>query len=102
MKKFIFFEGIVEDTYMFNNIDTVNVAGGVRRLRAMWTREANEDLNQHHGIDAEAELTRIMSEEIARGIDEDVIRTITRRINGGDNHGIDYLNHWLRIGDNRA
>ncbi len=43
-----------------------------------------------------------MSEEIARGIDEDVIRTITRRINGGDNHGIDYLNHWLRIGDNIA
>ena len=36
------------------------------------------------------------------GIDEDIIRTITRRINGGSNHGIDYLNHWLRIGDNRA
>jgi hypothetical protein len=102
MKKFIFFEGIIEDTFVFNNMDTVNVAGGVRRLRAMWTREANEDLNHHHGIDAEAELTRIMSEEIARGIDEDVIRTITRRINGGDNHGVDYLNHWLRIGDNRA
>ena len=97
MKKFIFFEGIVDDTFVFNNI-----AGDVRRLRAMWTREADEDLNQHHGIDAEAELTRIMSEEIARGIDEDIIRTITRRINGGDNHGIDYLNHWLRIGDNIA
>ena len=97
MKKFIFFEGIVDDTFVFNNI-----AGDVRRLRAMWTREADVDLNQHHGIDAEAELTRIMSEEIARGVDEDIIRTITRRINGGDNHGIDYLNHWLRIGDNIA
>ena len=102
MKKFIFFKGIIEDTFVFNNMDTVNVAGGVRRLRAMWTREANEDLNQYHGIDAEVELTRIMSEEIVRGIDEDTIRTITRRINGGDNHGIDYLNHWIRIGDNRA
>jgi len=102
IRKFIFFEGVVEDTYMFNNIDTVNVAGGVRRLRAMWRREDGEDLNQHHRIDAEAELTRIMSEEIARGIDEDVIRTITRRINGGDNHGIDYLNHWINMGGQRA
>lgn len=97
MKKFIFFEGIVDDTFVFNNI-----AGDVRRLRAMWTREVDEDLNHYHRIDAEAELTRIMSEEMARGIDEDIIRTITRRINGGDNHGIDYLNHWLRIGDNIA
>lgn len=102
MKKFIFFEGFVDDTFVFNNIDTVNVAGGVRRLRAMWSRENDEDLNQYHRTDAEAELTRIMSEEIARGIDEDTIRTITRIINGGDNHGIDYLNHWLRIGDNIA
>jgi predicted chitinase len=102
MKKFIFFEGIVEDTFVFNNLNTVNYRGGVRRLRVAWNREMGEDLVQYHGIDAEAELTRIMSEEIARGIDEDVIRTITRRINGGDNHGIDYLNHWLRIGDNRA
>ena len=43
-----------------------------------------------------------MSEEIARGIDEDIIRTITRRINGGGNDNIRYLNHWMDIGDNRA
>jgi hypothetical protein len=43
-----------------------------------------------------------MSQEIARGIDEEIINTIVRRINGGSNHGIDYLNHWLRVGENRA
>jgi predicted chitinase len=67
-----------------------------------WNPEIEQDLNSHYAIDAEAELTRIMSEEIARGIDEEIINTITRRINGGSNHGIDYLNHWLRIGENRA
>ncbi|MEY4572151.1 MAG: hypothetical protein RLZ10_1377 [Bacteroidota bacterium] len=102
MKKFKFFGGFVENTFVFNNVETVNVAGGVRRLRAVWNREAGEDLVQYHGIDAEAELTRIMSEEIARGIDEDIIRTITRRINGGGNDNIRYLNHWMDIGDNRA
>jgi hypothetical protein len=72
------------------------------KLTVVWSPQMDEDLNFHHGIDAEAELTRMMSEEIARGIDENILRTITRRINGGSNHGIDYLNHWLRMGDNRA
>jgi hypothetical protein len=34
-------------------------------------------------MDAESELTRIMSEEISRRVDEEIIQTITRRINGG-------------------
>jgi hypothetical protein len=73
-----------------------------KKLTAVWTPQIAEDLNDVYAIDAEAELTRVMSEEIARGIDEEIINTITRRINGGYNHGIDYLNHWIRIGDNRA
>jgi len=48
-----------------------------------WNPELEQDLNFYHGIDAEAELTRIMSEEIARAVDEEIIQTITRRINGG-------------------
>lgn len=89
VREFKFFHGIT--------IESNEIQGMVRRLRAHWRPEPIEEV-----IDAEEELTRIMSEEIARGIDEDILRTITRRINGGDNHGIDYLNHWIRIGDNRA
>lgn len=48
-----------------------------------WNPELEQDLNFHHGIDVEAELTRIMSEEISRAIDEEIIQTITRRMNGG-------------------
>jgi len=89
VKEFKFFHGVT--------LESNEIQGMVRRLRAHWRPEPIEEI-----IDAEEELTRIMSEEIARGIDEDILRTITRRINGGDNHGIDYLNHWIRIGDNRA
>jgi len=89
VKEFKFFHGVT--------LESNEIQGMVRRLRAHWRPEPIEEV-----IDAEEELTRIMSEEIARGIDEDILRTITRRINGGDNHGIDYLNHWIRIGDNRA
>jgi predicted chitinase len=94
VKEFKFFHGVT--------LESNEIQGMVRRLRAHWRPELVDDLNHYHNIDAEEELTRIMSEEIARGIDEDIIRTITRRINGGDNHGIDYLNHWIRIGENRA
>jgi len=89
VKEFKFFHGVT--------LESNEIQGMVRRLRAHWRPEPIEEI-----IDAEEELTRIMSEEIARGIDEDILRTITRRINGGNNHGIDYLNHWIRIGDNRA
>jgi hypothetical protein len=89
VKEFKFFHGVT--------LESNEIQGMVRRLRAHWRPEPIEEV-----IDAEEELTRIMSEEIARGIDEDILRTITRRINGGNNHGIDYLNHWIRIGDNRA
>ena len=89
VREFKFFRGLT--------IESEGIQDIVRRLQARWTPDLNQET-----IDAEEELTRVMSEEIARGIDEDIVRTITRRINGGDNHGIDYLNHWIRIGDNRA
>ena len=72
------------------------------KLRVEWNRELEQDLNFYHGIDAEAELTRIMSEEISRSVDEEIIQTITRRINGGGNGDGDYLNYWLNMGGQRA
>jgi hypothetical protein len=87
VKEFKFFHGVT--------LESNEIQGMVRRLRAHWRPEPMEEV-----IDAEQELTRIMSEEIARGIDEDILRTITRRVNGGDNGN--YLNRWLSIGNNIA
>jgi len=42
-----------------------------------------DDLNYYHGIDAEAELTRLMSEQIVEEIDNEVINILTGRINRG-------------------
>ena len=92
VREFKFFHGVT--------LESNEIQGMVRRLRAHWRPEPIEEINLYHGIDAEQELTRIMSEEIARGIDEDILRTITRRVNGGDNGN--YLNRWLSIGNNIA
>jgi hypothetical protein len=79
VKNFKFFHGVIRST-----------------LTATWSVQEHE----HYNIDAEAELTRMMSEEIARGIDEEIINRLTRRINGGDN--LDYFDRWMNIGGNRA
>ena len=74
MRKFKFFEGIVEDYFVFDNL---TVDAGIRTLRATWQRQDMQELNAYHAIDAEAELTRILSQEWAQAIDNEIMRTIT-------------------------
>ena len=63
VRDFKFFKGIIEKT--------------------LFTVHYNEDIVRNY--DVEDELVRLMSEEIAREIDNDIIRRITRTINGGGN-----------------
>ncbi len=63
IREFKFFKGITE--------------------KRVFTVHYNENIVRN--IDAEDELIRIMSEEIAREVDNDIIRRLTRRINGGEN-----------------
>lgn len=57
-------------------MSSVEVTAGERRIRATWTPELAQDLGAYHNIDAEAELTRILTEEIAQEIDREVIQHI--------------------------
>ena len=49
------------------------VAAKTRKLKAQWTPEFAQDLNAYHSIDAEAELTSILSEYISMEIDLEVL-----------------------------
>ena len=42
-------------------------------LRFTWTPEMAQDLHAYHGMDAEAELTAILSHEIAQEIDRNIL-----------------------------
>jgi hypothetical protein len=75
IREFKFFHGITIQTEGIQNI--------VRTLRAQWSPELVDDLISVHAIDAEAELTRLMSEQIAQEIDNEIINIVTGRINGG-------------------
>lgn len=55
-------------------------SGRVRRLRAAWTPELAQDIQAFHNVDIEEELTRILSQEMAAQIDNDIINTLRQEI----------------------
>ena len=83
INKFRFFEGIIENEFVFDNLGSINIQEGIRTLRATWSREMPDEL-ESTGVDVVSELTRFLSGEIARTIDENIVTELTRRINGGN------------------
>ena len=83
MRNFKFFTGISKPTLTVDWVDSNwNDLVGYNTINAEeeLTRLMSEEIART--IDEE-ELTRLMSEEIARTIDEDIIRRLTREINEG-------------------
>lgn len=63
-------------------IEAIPVTADTRKLRARWTPELAQDLNAYHSIDAEVELTQILSQQIALEIDREVLGDLVRQANG--------------------
>lgn len=59
-------------------IRKVTVSVESRKLRARWTPELATDIQAYHNIDAEAELTALLSEQIAMEIDRQILRELKR------------------------
>jgi hypothetical protein len=58
------------------SIEKTSVVAKTRALKAEYTIELAQDLKSVHGLDAEGELTNILSAEILAEINREVIRTI--------------------------
>jgi hypothetical protein len=72
--------GDFEDTTGTLKIPEINVTlaseaivAKTRKLKAQWTPEFAQDLNAYHSIDAEAELTSLLSEYISMEIDLELL-----------------------------
>lgn len=59
-------------------LDSVTVSVTERKLRATWSPELAQDVSAFHNIDAEAELTAILSEQIAAEIDREILRDLRK------------------------
>ena len=49
------------------------IVAKTRKLKAVWTPEFAQDLNAYHSIDAEAELTSMLSEYVSQEIDLEIL-----------------------------
>ena len=57
-------------------VSSVTVQAKSRKMKAIWTPELAQDLAAYHSVDAEAELTALLSEELAAEIDREIIRDL--------------------------
>lgn len=55
---------------------SVPIVAKTRKLKAVWTPELAQDLNAYHSVDAEAELTAILSEYISLEIDLEILEML--------------------------
>jgi hypothetical protein len=62
------------------------IVAKTRKLKAQWTPEFAQDLNAYQSLDAEAELTSIMSEYIALEIDLEVIDMLIQDASAWDEY----------------
>jgi len=79
------------------DLQSVTVSVTERKLRAQWSPEMAQDVAAFHNIDAEAELTALLSEQIAAEVDREILRDL--RKGAAWNLRWDY-NGWRKLGSN--
>jgi len=64
-------------------VDSVAVTAKTKKLKAKWSPELGQDLNAYHNLDAEVELTQILSEQIALEIDREILNDLVKGATAG-------------------
>ncbi len=67
------FEGNGDMPEIDIKVDSIAITAQTKKLKAKWTPELGQDLNAYHNLDAEVELTSILSEQIALEIDRELL-----------------------------
>jgi len=64
-------------------VDSTAITAQTKKLKAKWTPELGQDLNAYHNLDAEVELTSILSEQIALEIDREILADLVNGATAG-------------------
>ena len=76
------------------HIQKQTVQARERKMRALWTLEAAQDLKAYHNLDMEAELTDLLSKEMNLEIDRELIEDIRMIAYGAGVYGDDPFGGW--------
>jgi hypothetical protein len=64
-------------------VDSFSITARTRKLKAEWTPELGQDLNAYHNLDAEVELTSMLSEQIGLEIDQEILNDLVKGATAG-------------------
>lgn len=64
-------------------VDSISVTAITKKMKAKWSPELGQDLNAYHNLDAEVELTSILSEHIALEIDREIMEDLIKGATAG-------------------
>ena len=76
-------EGNAEIPEIDIKVDSTAITAQTKKLKAKWTPELGQDLNAYHNLDAEVELTSILSEQIALEIDREILADLVNGAKAG-------------------
>ena len=75
------------------------IVAKTRKLKAVWTPEFAQDLNAYQSLDAEAEVTNIMSEYISLEIDSEILAMLIQDASAGTEYWSAQNNRFYVSGD---
>ena len=64
-------------------VESISVTAVTKKLKAKWSPELGQDLNAYHNLDAEVELTSILSEHVALEIDREIMEDLIKGATAG-------------------
>jgi hypothetical protein len=64
-------------------VNSLQIIAQSKKLKAKWSPELGQDLNAYHNIDAEVELTGVLSEHIALEIDREIVNDLVKGATAG-------------------
>ena len=78
IKAFYYYDGELNVKVPQINLDVKKapVEAVARRLKALWSSEAAEDLRAFHGLDAETEMVSAIAQEISLEIDREIVQDL--------------------------
>ncbi len=81
-------EGLKEIPEIDIKVDSTAITAQTKKLKAKWTPELGQDLNAYHNLDAEVELTSILSEQIALEIDREILADLVNGATAATSTGL--------------
>lgn len=69
-------------------VESESITSKTRKLKAVWSYEAQQDLRSQHNLDAEAEITAVLAQEVNLEIDREILTDLLQ--NAGTVSSWDY------------